>query len=209
MHKEKRRLLIIGAGGHGKVVADVASKINMYSDIAFLDDDTTIEAVGRYQCEGTVDKLKMESKQTEVFVAIGNAITRRKVMNFVEEEGFPIPTLIHPCAVLGEEVTVEYGTVVMAGAVINSGAKIGKGVIVNTSSSVDHDCAIDDFVHVAVGAHVAGTVHVGENSWIGAGAVLSNNITLTSDVVIGAGGVVIKDILKPGTYVGVPVKRLK
>lgn len=207
MQKEGNKLLIIGAGGHGKVVADIANKTGMYSEIAFLDDDETITVVGRYLCEGTVERLKTESKQTEVIVTIGNAAIRRKVSNLVEAEGFKMPVLVHPNAVLGEEVELGSGTVVMAGAVINSGAKLGKGVIVNTSSSVDHDCIVEDYVHVAVGAHVAGTVCIGENCWIGAGAVISNNVSIVSDVVVGAGGVVVKDIREAGTYVGVPAKR--
>ena len=208
MQNNEKKLLIIGAGGHGKVVADIANRTGKYSEIAFLDDDESITAVGRYLCEGTVDKLKTEPKQTEVFVAIGNAIIRKRVLEKVEAEGFEVPVLVHPNAVLGEDVEMGYGTVVMAGAVINSGTQIGKGVIVNTSSSVDHDCTIGDFVHVAVGAHIAGSVCIGANSWIGAGGVISNNITITSDVMIGAGGVVVKDVKESGTYIGVPVKRL-
>lgn len=208
MLNNEKKLLIIGAGGHGKVVADIANRIGEYSEIAFLDDDESITTVGRYLCEGTVDKLEIEPKQTEVFVAIGNAIIRRKVLERVEAEGFKIPILVHPNAIIGDEVELGHGTVVMAGAVINSGTQIGKGVIVNTSSSVDHDCIIGDYVHVAVGAHIAGSVCIGANSWIGAGGVVSNNVDIVSSVMIGAGGVVVKDIMESGTYIGVPVKKL-
>ena len=208
MQKVGKKLLIIGAGGHGRVVADIANKMKVYSEIAFLDDDETKTSVWRYLCEGTVERLKEEPKQTEVFVAIGNGVTRRNVQNSIEKAGFRIPVLIHPCAVLGEDVKLDVGTVVMAGVVINSGVRIGKGVIVNTSSSVDHDCVIEDFVHIAVGTHVAGTVCIGENSWIGAGVIVSNNVNITRNTVIGAGAVVIQDIDESGTYVGVPAKRI-
>jgi len=202
-----KKIVIIGASGHGKVIADIAKKTG-YTDIVFLDDNTAIKECGGYTVAGTskdVDKYN----DSEFIVAIGNAKIRQKIQTELLEKRLRIATLIHPNAVIAERVTIGVGTVIMAGAVINPDTTIGEGCIINTCASVDHDCVLGDYVHIAVGAHVAGTVHVGENSWIGAGAVLSNNITLTSDVVIGAGGVVIKDILKPGTYVGVPVKRLK
>ena len=118
--------------GHGKVVADIANRTGKYSDIAFLDDDTSIAVVGRYLCEGTIEKLRAESKQTEVFVAIGNAKIRKRILEKVEAEGFMVSVLVHPNAVLGEDVELGRGSVVMAGAVINSGTKLGKGVIINT-----------------------------------------------------------------------------
>ena len=97
----------------------------------------------------------------------------------------------------------------MAGAVINPGAQIGIGCIINTSSSVDHDCVVEDYVHISVGAHLSGTVRVGKGTWIGAGAIVSNNINICGGCMIGAGAVVIKDIAEPGTYVGVPAKKLR
>ena len=94
----------------------------------------------------------------------------------------------------------------MAGAVINPGTMIGKGCIINTNSAIDHDCEIGDFVHVSVGSHLSGTVTVGKGTWIGAGATVSNNVAICGGCMIGAGAAVIKDIDKPGTYVGVPAK---
>lgn len=203
-----KKLLIIGAGGHGKVVADIAKSLGKYAEIAFLDDDKEIKSVLRYSCVGTVEYLQTEPKETEVFIAIGNASIRERVILFVKEQGFEIATLIHPNAVIGSDVRIGSGTAVMAGVVVNAGVRIGEGVIVNTSSSVDHDCVVGDFSHIAVGAHVAGTVTIGEKCWIGAGAVVSNNISLAANVTIGAGGVVISDIDEKGTYVGVPVRKL-
>lgn len=203
-----KKLLIIGAGGHGKVVADIAKRMGVYSKIAFRDDDKEIKSVLGYPCEGTISELEIEKKETEVFVAIGNAVVREKVTSFVRENGFKIPTLVHPNAVIGDGVQIGCGTVVMAGVVINADARIGRGVIVNTSSSIDHDCVLGDFTHIAVGAHVAGSVKIGKGCWIGAGAVLSNDLSLASGVTIGVGAVVIRDITEVGTYVGVPVRKL-
>lgn len=193
------RLIIIGASGHGKVVADIAT-LNGFKDIVFLDDDENAK-----ECSGwPVIGKSYEALDGEVFVAVGNADTRRRLMEHYGGRNFP--TLIHPSAVVAKDVEIGEGSVIMAGTVINPGARIGKGVIVNTSSSIDHDCIVGDFVHIAVGAHLAGTVVVGSETWIGTGATVSNNINICGGCMIGAGAVVMKDIEIPGTYVGVPAK---
>lgn len=196
------RLIIVGASGHGKVVADVAK--HKYKDIIFLDNDQKIKMCAGYPVFG-LDTMVKELKG-DVFIAIGNAEIRRKLIE--REVGRTFPVLIHPSAVVAEGVEIGNGSVVMAGAVINPDAKIGKGVIVNTSSSIDHDCVVGDYCHVSVGAHLCGTVHVGTGTWVGAGAIVSNNITICSDCMIGAGAVVVNDINEPGTYVGVPAHNI-
>ncbi len=202
-----KKLLIIGAGGHGKVIADIAMKLGRYEKIAFLDDDEQIVSIMGCEREGTIEKLSQESKDTEIFVAIGNSTVRQKICTQVKQLGFFMPILIHPNAIVGKEVSLGGGTVVMAGAVINSGVKVGEGVIINTSSSVDHDCEVGDFAHIAVGAHIAGTVFIGKHDWIGAGAIVSNNLSIVDHVLIGAGAVVVKNIEEAGTYIGVPAKK--
>ncbi len=201
----KRQLVIIGASGHGKVVADIAKK-NGYTEIVFLDDNDKIQECGEYQVVGTSEK-SFFYKDRDFIVAIGNCKIREKIQKELEKQGMKIVTLVHPSAILGENVKLGAGTVVVAGVVINSSANIGRGCIINTCSSVDHDCVVRDFVHIAVGAHVAGTVDIGDRTWIGAGAVVSNNVAITSDCMIGAGTAVVKDIEEIGTYMGVPARR--
>ena len=196
------RLIIIGASGHGKVVADIAT-LNGYKDIVFLDNDSSLSSCAGHPVLGP--DTMMGELDGDVFIAVGNAKIRQKLME--RYDGRTIPVLIHPSAVVAEGVEIGIGSVVMAGAVINPGAKLGKGVIVNTSSSIDHDCSIGDYVHIAVGTHLSGTVSVGDMSWIGAGATVSNNVNICGGCMIGAGAVVIKDIKEPGTYVGVPAKK--
>lgn len=196
------RLIIIGASGHGKVVADVARNCG-YTEIVFLDNDPSISSCAGYAVLGSDEML--ESLEGDVFIAIGKAEIRRKLMTRYEDRNFPI--LVHPSAVVAENVAIDSGTVVMAGAVINPGATIGRGCIINTSSSIDHDCVVGDFVHVAVGAHLCGTVKIGENTWIGAGSTVSNNVEICGGCMIGAGAVVIHDIEEEGTYIGVPAKK--
>lgn len=193
------KLVIIGASGHGKVIADIAIKLG-YEEIVFLDDNESIS-----ECAGfpVVGKISQAAKiDGDKIIAIGNAKIRERIQSTVN----PV-TLIHPDAVISRRVVIGEGTVVMAGAVINSDTVIGKGCIINTGASVDHDCVVENFAHVSVGAHVAGTCQISERTWIGAGATVSNNVNICSDCMIGAGAVVIKDIDKPGTYIGVPTER--
>lgn len=193
------KLVIIGASGHGKVVADIAI-LNGYKEIAFLDDDENIKECVGYPVVGK----SAEAPGGDLFVAVGNVATRRRLMELYENRNQPV--LVHPGAVIAKNVEIGTGTVIMAGVVVNPGAKIGSGCIINTGSSIDHDCVIEDFVHVSVGAHLCGTVVVGSETWIGAGVTVSNNVNICGECMIGAGAVVIKDIDKPGTYFGVPVK---
>ena len=203
MANEVNKLMILGAGGHGRVVAEIAQLSGKYTDIAFLDDKVP-EASFPYpyigKCEEFVDYLT----DYDFFIAIGNAAIRRRLQIEVEEAGGRIITLIHPAAIISKDVTIGKGTVIMAGAIVNTGAKIGNGVILNTASSVDHDCIVEDFCHVSVGAHLCGTVHLGAGTWVAAGATVINNVTICSDCLIGAGATVTHDLLNAGIYKGTP-----
>lgn len=199
---ELKKLVIIGASGHGKVIADIAVR-NGYEEIVFLDDDETIIECAGFPVVGKTSEAKYI--EGDKIVAIGNAKIRKRI----QAELNNIVTLIHPSAVISRRVEIGEGTVVMAGVVINSDTVIGKGCIINTGASVDHDCRIADFVHVSVGVHVAGTCIIGERTWIGAGATVSNNVNICGDCMIGAGALVIKNIEKSGTYIGVPARERK
>jgi sugar O-acyltransferase (sialic acid O-acetyltransferase NeuD family) len=204
----KKKLLIIGASGHGKVVADIALKMNRWQGVAFLDDDKNIKTSMGFEVLGNSSEASKYIEEYNVFVGIGNNATRQKVQSMLERIGAEIPILIHPNAVIGEQVEIANGTALMAGAIVNCCTRIGKGCIVNTGSTIDHDNLIEDFVHVSPGVHIAGTVFIGERSWLGIGSIVSNNINITSDCQLGAGSVVIKDITDSGVYVGAPVRRV-
>lgn len=199
------KLIIIGASGHGKVVADIAEKSG-YGDIRFLDDDSTLKDCLGYPVVGATADAERYPKY-EFIVAIGNPSIRENVQRMLENKQLKVATLIHPNAVVAKGVSIGAGTVVMAGAVVNPSCKIGKGCIINTSASVDHDNVLSDYVHVSVGSHLAGNVSVGAYTWIGAGAVVSNNISVCSRCMIGAGAVVVRDIDESGTYIGVPARK--
>ena len=195
------RLIIMGASGHGKVVADIAVQ-NGYRDIVFLDDDENVKECGGYPVIGkNFDIISLDGL---LFVAIGNTAIRKQLMSENNKREFPI--LIHPSAVIADNVEIGNGSVIMAGSVVNPGVKIGKGCIINTSSSIDHDCVIGDFVHVAVGSRLCGSVTVGNCTWIGAGATIKNNIYICENCMIGAGATVVRNIDSKGIYIGVPAK---
>ncbi|MEE1314618.1 MAG: acetyltransferase [Faecalimonas sp.] len=198
------RLMIIGAGGHGKVLADIAMKCG-YTDIAFLDDGATGTCLGFPILGTSTDASKPEFANDDFVIAIGNNLVREKIAT---EHKLHWATLVHPTAIVGAGVCLGEGSVVAACAVINPGARVGKHCILNTASIVEHDNRIDDFVHISPGAVLAGTVHVDKGTHIGVGATVKNNVTICGGCTIGAGAVVVRDIEEEGTYVGVPASLL-
>lgn len=204
----KEKLLIIGASGHGRVVADIALKMNKWNNISFLDDDESIEFSMGIKVIGKSADVSKYLHDYDIFVGIGNNSLREKVQLKIENLGANIPVLIHPSAVIGEQVVIGRGTVVMPGVVINCCTQIGNGCIINTGTTVDHDNIIDDFVHLSPGTHLAGMVNIEKRTWLGIGSLVVNNIHIISDTKIGAGAVVICNLDKPGTYIGVPARRV-
>ena len=199
-------LVILGASGHGKVVADTACCMKKYDRIIFLDDDREKKECMGFPVEGVFSDYGKYMETAELIVATGNSNIREIWTERLKRSGAKLAVLIHPSATVSRFAKIGAGTVVMAGAVVNAGTKIGQGVIVNTCASVDHDCEIGDYCHISVGAHIAGTVSIGKHTWIGIGAVVRNNISICENCMIGAGAVVVKDIMKSGTYIGVPAK---
>ncbi len=202
----KKNVVIIGASGHGKVIADIIIKSGD-SILGFLDDNKNKgDTFCGYPILGKSTDYKRFQKKCEFVIAIGNADIREKISLLCHNVKWY--TAIHPQSVISTiDVSIGEGTVVMANVVINSGASIGKHCIINTSSVVEHDNNICDFVHVSVGTKLAGTVSVGKKTWIGIGATVKNNTTICGNCMIGAGAVVVNNIDCEGTYIGVPAKK--
>lgn len=200
-----KRLVIIGASGHGKVIADIGEK-NGYAEILFLDDNNAVTTCGHYSVAGA-SSVAIRYSDCDFIVGIGNAETRKRIQEKLTEKGLHIVTLVHPNSVIAPDVSFGVGTVVMAGAIINPGSSVGDGCIINTGATIDHDNIIEDYVHVSVGSHLAGTVSIGTNTWIGAGAIVSNNVSICENCMIGAGAVVVSDITEPDIYIGVPARK--
>ena len=203
-----KRLAILGASGHGKVVAEIA-ELNGWQ-VAFYDDAyPEISKLEHWQVQGKgADLLVSLSDYDGCLVAIGNNRIRLEQMACLQAQKVHFPVLLHPSAVVSHYAQIDDGSVVMANAVVNPFATIGQGCIINTSATIDHDCVLADGVHISPGANLAGAVSVGARSWIGIGASVKQCLSIGSDVTVGAGSVVIEDIADHLTVAGVPAKIL-
>lgn len=203
------RLAILGASGHGKVVADCA-EICAWTEIVFFDDAWPEKHKNaHWPIRGNTEQLLQSLTEFDgVIVAIGNNRVRQQKLKILSEAGAPLPTLVHPKAIVSQYARLGCGTVVFAGAVVNADAEIGAGAIVNTSSTVDHDCVLNDGVHVSPGAHLAGGVQVETCAWVGIGASVRQLVHIGADVVVGAGAAVVSDVPDGWTVVGIPARRL-
>lgn len=202
---KQKKLIIVGAGGHGKVILDIAMR-NGYVMMGFLDDDPERkELAGHPIIGGCADAVKY-AQDAEFVIGIGSNIIRERLVEMLDGK-VTWATLIHPTAYIGLGVEIGEGTLVMPQASVNAFAKVGRHCIVNTSAVVEHDNVIEDFVHVSSGATLAGTVCVGRRTLIGAGSSVKNNISICQHVTVGVGAAVVKDITEPGIYVGVPARK--
>lgn len=198
------KVIIIGAGGHAKVVADVI--LSGGDEVAgFLDDFVTGSVMG-LPVLGKVEDIDDFAAEYRFIIGIGSNEVRRRI---ARANSLRWHTAVHPRAVVADSAVIGEGSVVMAGAVVNPCAVVGRHCIVNTLADVEHDNVLGDFVHISPGAVLCGTVKVGELTHIGAGAVVKNNISVCGECTVGAGAAVVKDITVAGTYAGVPARLLK
>lgn len=208
--KKSGRLALLGASGHGKVVAD-AALLDGWREVDFFDDAWPgVSSVGPWSVIGNsqciIDNI---SKYDGVIVAIGDNVIRLEKLTLYEELGLPLVTIIHPSSVISQYARIGKGTVVCAGAIINPFAEIGCGSIINTAATIDHDCKIADGVHVSPGAHLGGGVQVGKSTWIGLGASVKQCIRIGEDSIVGMGAVVVRDVPSGVTVVGVPAREMR
>jgi sugar O-acyltransferase (sialic acid O-acetyltransferase NeuD family) len=201
------RLLILGAGGHGKVAADCASEQGRWSAIEFYDDRwPALSASAHWPVAGKGEDLLRSTADCEAFVAIGDAEARLAWIARLEKAGLALASIVHPRAIVSAGASVAAGVLIVAGAVVNIGARLDEGVIVNTGASVDHDCVIGAGAHICPGAHLAGNVEVGRGAWVGIGAAVRQGVKIGAGATIGAGAVVIHDIPAGVTAIGAPAK---
>jgi len=205
-----KHLAILGASGHGRVIADTAECCG-WDRISFFDDAWPHRTEnGTWQVIGTSYDLLNSLKDFDgIVVGIGSNAIRQKKQSQIASAGGMLATIIHPSAVVSQYAAIGIGSVVFAGAVVNAGARIGNGVILNTSCTIDHDCVLGDFSHISPGANLAGTVQIGQRSWVGIGACIRHMIHIGDDVMIGAGAAVVNNIDNQLTVAGVPARPIK
>jgi UDP-N-acetylbacillosamine N-acetyltransferase len=208
------KLVIWGASGHARVVADIIQLRCEFEIVGFLD-DLDPHAQGREFCGlpvlGGRERLPGLRAQgvSHAMLGFGNCAARLRLGALLRSEGFELATAVHPAATVARDVEVGGGSVVAAGAVINPAAVIGENVIVNTNAGVDHECVIASGAHICPGVRLAGKVSVGEAAWVGIGSTVIEGITIGAGALIGAGSLVLGDIPAGMVAYGVPAKITK
>ena len=200
---------ILGASGHGKVIAEIA-ELNGYHNIVFFDDRwPSLNSVEHWAVSGDTSALLSNVKEYDlVVVAIGHNTTRCVKQRELSSAGANFDVLAHPSAVLSKHASIGVGSVIMANAVINPFSHLGISCIINTGSTVDHDCKLAEGVHISPGVNLAGGVEVGKNTWIGIGSQVKQIVVIGCDAVVGAGSTVIKSVPNFKTVVGSPAHEL-
>ena len=210
-----KKVVVIGSGGHAKVIIDIILQKNKILDdnlkiIGILDDkyneDEKIELF-EIPIISKIEKILELPKDIYYVIAIGNNSVRKKIAEKYSDKKFI--TLIHPKATIGEKVNIEDGTVIMAGAIINSYTKIGKHCILNTGSIIEHDNVIKDYVHISPNATLCGGVTIEEETWVGAGTTIIQEKKIGKKVTLGAGSVVVKNMQKDCIAMGNPANQIK
>ncbi|MFD2165471.1 acetyltransferase [Thalassotalea euphylliae] len=205
-----RKLLLIGAGGHGRVAADCAEAMGCFSEISFADASYPNNTHNsHWRIIGDDSYWSHYIEHYEFIVSIGNNQARLALSEKIEQLGGKLATLIHPQATISKYANIGAGSVVFANAAINVNCQLGVATIVNTGATIDHDCTIGNGCHIAPGVNISGTTTLGNRVWVGVGSTIIQNLSLTDDVYIGAGAVIVNDLKQSGTYVGVPAKRIK
>lgn len=208
---ERSGIFVVGASGHAKVVIDAIERGGRY-EVAFICDDAAAkrgtELMGYPVVGDRTELLARRGEARRGIVAIGDNAARWQVAEWLVQNGCVLVEVVHPAAVIGREVRIEAGTVVMAGCVINSGAHVGRNAIINTGATVDHDCAVGDGAHVGPGAHLCGHVTIGARTLVGAGTTAIPSVRIGADAVIAAGSTVISDVPDRARAGGTPCRPL-
>lgn len=196
-------VVILGAGGHAKVVADIILSTGN-TIVGFLDDKNTGMVFG-FPVLGTFADISKYKDSCSFIIGIGSNKIRKQIAGRYSIHWF---TAIHSSANIARDVVIGEGTVIMAGSIINPSTTVGKHCIINTGAVIEHDNKIADYAHISPNATLCGTVSVGELTHIGAGAIIKNNINVCGNCIVGAGAVITRDIAISGVYFGVPAKEI-
>jgi len=201
------KFAVLGSGGHGKVVCDAALEAGLGTPVGFIDDDPSrvgLSVLG-LPVLGPLDVLPGRDDLILV-MGIGDNAARRRVYEAAVGRGYTVASLVHPSAVVGREVHIGRGAVLLARVTVNAGARVGENAILNTGCTIDHDCNVGAHCHIAPGATLAGTVVIGEQTLIGAGTVVIPGICIGAGAVTGAGSVVVRHLPAGCVARGVPAR---
>ncbi|MDT2813654.1 acetyltransferase [Vagococcus carniphilus] len=202
-----KNLVIIGAGGHGKVCAELAKDMDKWEGIFFLDDSyPQKKSCLNFKIIDVVSAAH-KYKEKDFFVAIGDNRKRQAVLELLKKNKLNIVSLVHPTAYISQFTKIGYGTSVHQNCVLNTDSKIGVGCIINTSTVVEHDNQIGDYVHLSPNVTLGGNVSIGNFCWIGIGSTIINNVKVEKNVILGAHSLILNEVKSDGVYYGVPSKK--
>lgn len=212
--REKLRILILGAGGHGRVVLDILLQARLHEVVGFLDNNADIHGrrVDGIPVLGGVDDLPAFHRELDVegvIIAIGDNGVRRGLARQVEQVGLELVSAVHPTATIARNASIGRNVVIAAGAVVCANCQIGDSVILNTGCIVDHQTMIGEGSHICPGVRIAGRVKVEPGVFVGIGATVIPKVTLGCESIIGAGAVVIEEVAPMATVVGVPARPVR
>jgi sugar O-acyltransferase (sialic acid O-acetyltransferase NeuD family) len=207
------QLIIIGAGGHGKVVLDILRAGGQHEPVGFVDSfanraGTTYCGLPIFGPANVLPKLRQQNIRGAI-VAIGDCRARQRYATLLREQGFELVNAIHPTASISPTAVLGKNIVIAALVAVCADAKIGDSAILNTSCVVDHECEVGEAVHICPGAHLAGRVRVGAGAWVGLGSNVIQCMSIGEHATVGAGAVVIHDVPANATVVGVPARVVK
>jgi len=210
----KKKLILIGGGGHCKVVISILKKLKNFEIVGIVDNykvESLIEGIKIIGIDNDLkDFFKRGIKNALITVgSIKNNSKRYKLFTLAKKIGYKFPIIVSPDAIVDESVRIDEGTVIMPGCILNIGTSFGKNCIINTGSIIEHDCKIRDHCHLAPGVHISGSVEIDELSFIGIGSTIIQGVKVGKNVTIGAGSVVIKDIPDNVIALGNPAKIVK
>jgi sugar O-acyltransferase (sialic acid O-acetyltransferase NeuD family) len=202
------QLVIIGAGGHAKVVVDTALACGWtIAGLTNADSGRDGERVLGQCILGSDEKItNLPTAEYALAIGVGEVAVRRRLYQRFQSQGYVFPTLIHPRSSVSSFASVGEGAQIMAGAIVQADVSIGINVVVNTSASIDHDCILDDHTFISPGVVLAGEVHIGANAFLGTGAIVLPRVTIAEGAIVGAGAVVTRNIATHETVMGVPAR---
>jgi sugar O-acyltransferase (sialic acid O-acetyltransferase NeuD family) len=203
-----KKLAILGASGHGRVIADAALLSGQWQEVLFFDDAfPQLTQNGGYQVKGNSADLVQSG--VPAVVAIGDNKIRFQKSNWLLQNQVELVSIVHPAAVVASDSKIGAGTVVFAGAVVNAGARIGQHCIINSRAVIEHDCVLGDAVHVSPGASLGGNCQLADGAWVGIGAAVRHGTSIGEFAIVGTGAAVVKKVHPHEVVVGVPARPLK
>jgi sugar O-acyltransferase (sialic acid O-acetyltransferase NeuD family) len=209
----KEKIIIIGSGGHAKIILDILEKINKYEIIGVVTEDT-MDNFNGYPILGNDEVLSDLLKKDIKNVAMGigglrDNFLRKKIFEKVKKQGFNVISVIDPSAIISKSVSLGEGVVIFAGVVINTGVFIGNNVIIATSSTIDHETKVEDHVLISAGVTIGANDLIQEGALLSLGSKVISGLKIGKNILVGAGAVVVSDCMDTGTYLGVPARKVE